>query len=261
MTQLVREYLPEKLSFSTYWKARLCPASALPLKSVVTSGLQFHSENSRVRILGTFFHELVAMVATEVREHRELEKSLAEIFPQLVEKYSHTTPDVNLQYDPLVFEIHETVRKHIDLSLGPGDEVFLEKRIESRNSRIFGIPDWVSLSRGSLRLVDFKLTSDSGRLTSDRNKTQLLFYAYLVKENYGLFPERAELVGLSGTELLVEITKDESERVAREAFDIQDIFSLARFGSQSLEDMGKPSHSACMSCLYRSVCEISLSPT
>lgn len=213
------------------------------------------SGRNTARIIGKFFHELIRKAATcdLGGNHRE---NLEYVFSELVKQYKAERPDLNLGFSPLVRDIYETVCEHISPLFNGEFEV--EREIESRDSALYGTPDWVATTGDAIEIIDFKLTTKIERLTTEKNLAQLDFYAFLVGDSTGTFPESGRLIGLNGVEANAKLSETRSRDLANAARGM-----LVRLGASindgsCLEDLATPNRSECATCKFRVVCDKSM---
>jgi len=205
-------------------------------------------------LMGRFFHSLVKAVADKIEQGSPESDSLINEFPRVVQKYSERYPSLNLDYDPFVQRIYDTVRNDIEFGVKRDRQLFVEIEISSEDSLLFGSPDWVKIQDSGIELIDFKLTANSDRLLSEKNTAQLAFYSYLVSESYGQFPTRIQLVGLNGAHTHVDISSAVANQIAEEARACQKRLSQAEHECLTLEDLANPDPRVCPHCRYSEIC-------
>ena len=242
------------MSFSRYWDSRVCPAAGLPKNALSTRASDVFSEPSSQMLIGRFYHSLVKAVARKVEQGMSKEESTAEEFPKVVQQYSERYPNLNLDYDPFVQRIYDTVRNDIEFGGDEDRELHVEIEISSSDSLLFGSPDWVMIRKSGTHLIDFKLTTKPDRLLSEKNSAQLAFYSYLVMDFYGQLPTDVQLVGLNGASAQVQISRDEANQIAEEARKCQRRISEVGVECFTLEDIARPSPQVCAHCRYREIC-------
>lgn len=251
---LIVENIPSRLSFSRYWESRECLAAGLPQEALNVRVSDAANEPDPKMLIGRFYHSLVRAVAYKVQKGLPKENSLIESFPEVAQAYSERYPSLNLDYDPIVQRIYDTVRNDIQFFAGDDTDLYVEVEIRSGDALLFGTPDWVLIRQGSIQLIDFKLTTRPESLLSDRNKAQLAFYSYLVMEAYGQPPSDVQLVGLDGATAQVRVSLEEANQIAEDAHKCQRRLSHASIPGVSLEDLASPSPMTCSQCRYREIC-------
>ena len=255
MTLLNSDKLPVRMSFSMFWASRKCPASGLPVRAVQADLSDLDSQGRVPVVLGMFFHSLIKAVSKRRKLDTNQKEAVRVTFPEVVQKYNDRYPDVNLDYEPIVQRIFDTVREHVDFGFDDQAELKVEEEILSNDSLLYGQPDWVLVDNDGVQLIDFKLTTDQDKLRTDRYFSQIKFYAYLVSEAYGQLPAKCSLVGLLGTQLEVPVVPDDVLRIADDARAHLTTIRSAAERNAALEDLAIPDPVTCHGCRYNGVCE------
>tara|TARA_R110002096_G_scaffold283228_4_gene477271 strand:- start:3381 stop:4160 length:780 start_codon:yes stop_codon:yes gene_type:complete len=256
MTALNPANLPTRVSFSLYWLARHCTAAGLPRRAVITEVERRTQNNQVAMILGRFFHSVVQAVADERGSGKSQAEAVAGAFPVVVSKYKEKYRDLNLDYEPLVQDVHETVLNHFDLGFDRATRIDVEQELESVDGNLFGEPDWVEFRDEQIHLVDFKLTRDAVRLNTPKNVAQIAYYSHLIMDNYGSLPGAATIAGLRGAQHQVATSPQELRQVSKRASEISERLSVAASSRLQLEDLASPATASCFACRYRAVCEV-----
>ena len=234
--------------------SRVCLAAGLPTRALSIVVPKPHGDLNPQMLIGRFYHSLVKAVVENIEQGSSVEASLIDAFPQVVHEFSERYPRLNLDFDPFVQRIYDTVRNNIEFGTDRDRQLFVETEISSKDSLLFGSPDWVMVQESGIQLIDFKLTTKPDRLLSEKNTAQLSFYSYLVAESYGQFPTDIQLVGLNGAHAHAELSPAEANKVAKEARACQRSISVAQIETMSLEDFANPSPQVCPHCRYIEVC-------
>ena len=216
------------------------------------------SEHSPAILLGRLYHSLVKAVADVGRPGASTDAILNDVFPRVAQEFRSRYPNFNLEYDPFVQRIYDTVARYIDFKFDSFRQLFVETEISSSDQLLFGTPDWVMIQGGRTSLIDFKLTTNLERLRTSKNMSQLSFYAYLVEEAYGQYPVSISLVGLNGIRVEVPIPRDVALMTAADARERLDVIGLAKRERLNLEDLASPSLEVCIGCRHNGVCRRSM---
>ena len=102
------------MSFSRFWDSRACPAAGLPTNALVTQADNVFSEPNPQMLMGLFYHSVVKAVARGIEQGVSKEESMSKEFPKVVQKYKEKYPSLNLDYDPFVQRIYDTVGNNIE---------------------------------------------------------------------------------------------------------------------------------------------------
>lgn len=258
MISLDKKELPSRISFRRYWMGRHCPGAALPESCLRAEVPRKPAKDRRLLVLGSFFHELIREVFEDIPRESELSDRLRQVFTKLIKKYQTNETTVNFRFDPLVSQIYESVRHHLYQLTEYAGVLHFEREVQSADGQLFGIPDLVCVTKGEIVLIDFKLTSRRENLAKEKNAHQLLFYSNLVEEQLGNAPSVVRLVGLRGATVDIAIEDAQKHELARSARELLSVYKSASKGEESLEDIANPSALACKSCLYRSICTVSV---
>ena len=247
------------MSFSTYWRGRKCPGAAIPAKCISSANLVGPGDIKRHVLLGRFFHDLVKATANSERRDREPKEVVEDAFWSVAREFATRFPNLELEYEPRVQDIYDTVNRRVDFKFGYPRELLVETELVSMDQLLFGIPDWVMITDEDVELVDFKLSTTPEGLRSEKNIAQLAFYAHLVEEVFGRYPTRIRLIGLNGVETEVQVSRDAACQLTHNAREMLDVFLEAKRGHLPLEQIATPSESACSNCRYSHICERAIS--
>jgi CRISPR/Cas system-associated exonuclease Cas4 (RecB family) len=129
---------------------------------------------------------------------------------------------------------------------------WVEAKLYDHDLKFVGVPDLVIERREGLFVVDHKSGPNQEQAT-DRQRRQLLFYAWLIKVNYGVLPKKAEILTTHKVSHTFDVNEVEVEAVVK----------LAVSARESIEKISKnektylsssPSDATCAWCAFKVAC-------
>lgn len=257
MSSVVNHHqLPTKISFSSYWSMRSCIGLGLPTKFFDRiCGHQDFSLSGDGSILGMFFHELVRAVGDSLEKYGSHKAALPNEFKKTVESFQDRFQSVNLDYEPIVQDIYNTVSAHITFFETKDKTLVFEQELVTQDGSLFGKPDILSVSQNEISIFDLKLAKSIEKLRTQRNLAQLDFYAYLVEENYQLFPRTGTLIGLNGLEFQVDLHAERTREIVGDAKRVLEHLELISRSRLQLSEFATPNANICHHCKLKCHCK------
>ncbi len=253
---------PKKISFWTFQKAKNCFAS------IFSSYMRFNLKEkrkfySRNQIVGIIYHEIMEEFykgQIQLEEYDSFLQVLSKIKSRYLDKFSFESSkeidewsEVEGVFDYLCnMEANNTKDKQSDY--------IFEKEIYSRDEKLFGKPDLIIKEGERIILYEFK----SGRIRAEDGSlkieyvNQVHFYSFLIKENYGKYPDAIYLSSMKEEKakvLLNENLVDEIVITGNKYIEkIETKFSNVSELSKLSDDYFNPSLDVCKFCKLRCFC-------
>jgi hypothetical protein len=162
---------------------------------------------------------------------------------------------------------HDAVRNIKYQAKQSPEQTGFELWVENDTGEVGGYIDYVMMTEDGLVLRDYK----SGAVLDSRTggglgqikqayKMQLLLYAALYHNKYGMWPVRLEVVPLQGTPVNVVFDPEEAEHLLREASAFlrtanQRVAQVEK-GNSEAADLATPRANHCGFCLFRPACQV-----
>jgi hypothetical protein len=160
---------------------------------------------------------------------------------------------------PELAEIYRSLSRMVEsrrsTSHSAGLQVHSEEMLYSKDKLLGGQLDAFFKDADGIDLVDYK----SGAITdSDLPKedyvNQLYFYAYLLLENYGVYPRSLTLTGKNLESVKLDVSEDRSRELAQEMRALLATYNAAISQPYSLDKFTNPSSDNCVFCDAKPVC-------
>jgi hypothetical protein len=262
----IEKLLPIKtLSYWRFTRLKKCWLSGAYPASVQTS-VNYHLANTRSQILGKIFHsqmetmhDLLSQGCPSGPEFRTafnnvIDRVAAEV---ATDPSSRHLGDIRLW--PELAEIYKSLSRMVERRRNAPHsgnvQVHSEEMLYSKDKQLSGQLDAFFTDENGIDLVDYK----SGAITDgDQPKedyvNQLYFYAYLLSENYGIYPRSLTLTGKNLESLKVDTSEERSEELAGEMRSLLAEYNSTISQPYSLDKLTNPSSSNCLFCDAKLVC-------
>ena len=133
-------------------------------------------------------------------------------------------------------------------------EAMRERYLTAMEGRLVGRPDWVT----PREVVDYK----SGDIYEDRSAAevkaryvrQLRLYAYLVRQNYGYWPEKGVLLPMLGQRVEIDLVPSACESEAAEVVSLLRAADASLSAAHDAAFLATPSPLSCGYCPYKIIC-------
>jgi len=162
------------------------------------------------------------------------------LWPELTEIYRHLTD---------LLERRRAVPKCFRT------EVYTEKTLYSKDKLLFGQIDAFFINPEGIELVDYKSGSMmDGDLPKEDYANQLYFYAYLIYENYGIYPRSLTLIGKNSDSLCLDGSMERSKEIANDMRMVLSKYNDQINSALPIEHFSSPSSNNCIFCDAKPVC-------
>jgi hypothetical protein len=137
---------------------------------------------------------------------------------------------------------------------------FVEHDFQGRGGLIHGTPDRVVVMEKETRVEDYKTgaiydsEAEGFQRLKESYRRQVLFYAALVGESLGHWPNRARIIGLTSSIEDLEINQSEADEVIEESLALFRLFNARVQQVGEAQDLATPNEHACSLCTYQSTC-------
>lgn len=256
----------QSLSYWRFTRLRSCFLSGAYPASVKTD-FKIDQVFGRSQVIGNMFHLLMEKFHALRTQGPVTHKLLRNVFSnQMDETWGkiQETPSMRHLGDPRTWpELTPIYESICDLADRSGSsvsrsstELKTEQILYSRDRLLVGQIDAFFVDDDGIDLIDYK----SGEITTDNASIreayveQLLFYAYLIHENYGVYPKSLTLIGKDSDRVRVRPSQENSNALANEMRTM-----LARYNDQvaqalPLEKFTNPSSTNCLFCDAKPIC-------
>lgn len=151
--------------------------------------------------------------------------------------------------------LYDVVQRRLRAGAVEAVEACAERTLHSKDGQLWGRPDAYFVSADGIDLVDYK----SGALSSeaspkDEYVEQLLFYAYLIQENYGQYPRSLSLIGRDGLVIPVAPAPGRSAILGDQLRSMLDTYNTAVRRQAAAEELATPSAEGCLFCDRKALC-------
>jgi hypothetical protein len=258
----------ERISFSNYSGMKYCLLKGLPLSCIEFTGQSPLFLKSKAQLLGIFLHSMLERVF-ELRkcDRSELPNRLKkEFIEQLLKLEEHAEyswrlgtntfsklPEVGVIFghiSDIVFA--ERILEQKDGSMFT---ISPEKALTSKDKLLFGKVDVLMESDEEIIIIEYK----TGSIFEDaflKNEyfLQVHFYAELVHEKYGKYPNYLLVKETKGKQFKMPPDIEEAKRLGRHAREILNRYNSIIRNNEPLENIAKASNEACPRCHYQQFC-------
>ena len=267
MIDAIHSLTPIKaLSYWRYTRLKRCQLSGAFPSSTGSKFVQ-KPVGGRAQELGIIFHSLMeAFHEFCVGDERESYK-FREKFNSVLEKYSETnarSPQFRQMGDPRTWpeitEIYRTlsdlVKQQHQVPLQMKPIIHTEKTLYSKDGLLFGQIDAFFVHLDGIDLVDYKsgviLENDSPK---EDYSNQLYFYAYLIWENFGIYPKKLTLTGKDNESVELAPSLEKSKGIASDMRATLDVYNTKVSNSSLIQSFSSPKSENCIYCDAKPVCE------
>lgn len=215
------------------------------------------SSVSKDLICGYIFHHLLY----EAEKYNESEinfrrSAIRKDIDLLIENYAKRYPGFSFrdyQYWPKLEKIISSVLKKANKNLL--NVIDREKRIETKDATAVGIIDVIERSSDGLVIIDYKSRSFvEGSEMSKVYFEQLHFYALLVQEEYGDYPNKGYIEYFDNERSLVELDSDFSDELHKKAKSIYFKLKNVTAGDLSTKSIANLHVNECNNCSVSYLC-------
>jgi len=265
----------EGLSRISYWqyiRFNKCILSGLYPRNVRVDRRFTSTETYGIRQLsGIVFHKILEEMPAEISKNAkgdksDLEKYCFDKIREVEKKISLETGDV--RYEGALdggegSKIIKSIKSVLDVRIKnhqaeSGDiSRYPEKMFYSKDGTVCGKPDLVVKKGDWIKVLDYKLV-DLERITSDQlsdYKNQIHLYSYLLKDNFGIYPKEAEIIGLSGKKLEIELNEQNSDEVyLRLKVYLDQVNRVVERNQHSFRNLCSPGDDPCSYCQAKPLC-------
>ncbi len=129
---------------------------------------------------------------------------------------------------------------------------WVERKLFDRGLGLVGIPDLVRMDGEDLIVVDHKSGLNQAHPTESQRR-QLMFYAWLVYVNYGVFPKRVEILTTQNAPYAIEVNESDVRKVVDLAIETRRLMESDSEAKLNVLE-ASPSESNCSWCSFKVVC-------
>ena len=230
------------------------------------------TRSSKAALLGTIAHRVLEKVGSINRDSENLRTQAEAIWDKTVEQM-----EVELQTSPLdkylllirkwrkFFVLKQrTVRRCEDIASSQGisetQVIASERKFDSVKDGFTGKPDLVLRRENGLVIIDYKSAELSGDLQSREEKTkswrhQIMFYASIVKAEFGEWPVDGEIRLLNKEVIAIPIDPQEVEIVLKEVQTLKENYNANISTGVSPSELAQYSVDNCKFCEFKGVCD------
>ncbi len=251
----------EKVGFYEFYNAKQCIFKGCE-KNLKLEGGSLNESISRSTLIGRFYHQVMEEVG-KVESLEDLHLRVEELIldyqqllnsnPNLVSSGSFSGwKEVNTAAKRAYqrYKNKDNVQKAVIAEA--------EKLLVSKDGCFIGRPDYFTISGDCCNLVELKSTSirdNRGEIKEDYNQ-QLLFYSFLIFDNYPIESVNAKLQSLLGDSESLTISKDEAHKYFQESIaSLKSMNNLInKISDLNIENITAPGIQQCQYCNKKIIC-------
>lgn len=220
----------------------------------------------RPQVLGQIYHSVME-VFHAIRGPNETQgRQLREAFNSVIANQTQRIrEDPRLRHlgDPrqwkeiaeIYSNLSDLLERRTSAASNVGTEILTEKTLYSKDSVLFGQIDAYFVHKAGIDLADYK----SGKMVDDEDpkhdySNQLYFYAYLIHENYAVYPRSLSLIGKDGSCISVRPSIDRSLELANEARSLLFRYNDRIKAGVRSDELSNPSSDNCTFCDAKPIC-------
>lgn len=252
----------QSVGFYDFYKAKACVFKGARKNIQLTGSLPPTPTTPQV-LVGLFYHDMMESIgaASTVLDFSKTVENLILNYAERARKVPALKRAGNFANWP---EVNFASRKAIDAfkrkKLPSSDLRQSEKMLVSSCGSFVGKPDLVLVQERTAQLIEFKsndIRNEKGDLKPEYHE-QLLFYSFLLFQNYALDRIEASIESMSNDRIDFEISSvDSSDYYVSARSWLADVNSLVTaFGANpNLDSISSPSENNCWSCEKRLLCQ------
>ena len=233
--------------------------------------VQQTTRSSKATLLGTIIHRVLEKARSINRNSEDLRTKAEVIWDKAVEQMEE-----DLQTSPLdgcllpikkwkkyYLSRERTIRRCEEIASSQGisgtQVIASERKFESVRDGFTGKPDLLLRKENGLVIIDYKSTELSDDLENREKKIeswqqQILFYASLVKEEFGEWPVDSEIRLLNKEVIRISIDPTKAEIVLKEAQALKEEFNAKIDGGVLPSELAQYSTDGCAFCEFKGAC-------
>ncbi len=251
----------DSVGFYDFYRAKRCILKGSRKNLVLSSELPNEPVNAQT-LLGLFYHDAMELCG-KVKSLDILKDSIESLITDYSAK-SNSVPSLKkLGLFGNWRETNITARRVFDSfrrkSSDSHSKANAESLLQSLCGRFVGRPDLIVTSRKIANLIEFKsndLRESSGHL-KDEYREQLLFYAFLLYQNFEIHNVQSTIESVSGDKIEFEISLEAANQYYLESVErINQINELLKAASEksNLKKISNVTEDNCQYCEKRVVC-------
>ncbi len=229
------------------------------------------TRSSTTALLGTIVHRVLEKASSENKDSGDLRAQAETIWDKTVEQMEE-----DLQTSPLdrnllpitrwkrYFLLRErTICRYIEIASSQGISetrvIASERKFDSVRDGFIGKPDLILRRSNGLVIIDYK----SGELSDDSEnreekieswQQQILFYASIIKEEFGEWPVDGEIRLLSKEVISIPINQQEVKAIAKEAQTLKENYNAKIASGVLHSELAQYSIDSCRFCEFKGAC-------
>ena len=256
----------ESISYWKYVKLKKCLTyAAFPYN---IEGLNRSTKRySKSQLLGEFFHEIMDSFNNCDPEKIFSATALNSKFNEIIDKFnSNLSNDLgqsifgDLSEWPEVSEIYESVyelfKSRSQRKIRGKCKVNSERILYSKDRKLSGKIDAYIVEENAIDLFDYKSGSfEKDSIRFEDYKNQLYFYAYLIHEEYGVYPRSLKFIGRDLESKSLHSEPSKSMEIANDMRRKLEFYNQKVSETSEVNQNTSPSSLACKYCDFKINCE------
>ncbi len=253
------------LSYWRYTRMKRCQLSgAYP--AAVVSPAKKQATSTRFQLIGKLFHSGMEQVNKQITASKLDPKAFRNSFNALVDEMSDqvlrdsaTRHFGKVSLWPEVGDVYSSLRKVLEIRRNAptaAPEVHSEETLYSKDQLLFGQLDAFFQDADGIDLVDYKsgaMTTEDA-LPKEDYVNQLYFYAYLIEQNFGIYPKSLYLTGKKLDSINIAPSSERSDAIAKDMRLTLQQYNTTIELPNYLQGIASPSLENCVYCDAKSVC-------
>jgi len=253
----------KSISYSTYLKTNSCILNSIPNQNVLIHGsltLNKRIPNKQV-IIGNYFHNLLEETAhIKTINVKELYRRFNEICDKQLLNITKKIKVMDKEFSSSIIywseigDIQVTVWKILQDRLETNGKYYPEKKLFSKNGKVFGIIDELQTNNSLLTLTEYKSVYKTTPETISKYLDQVYLYAYLIYENYEHYPDHIYLKGLLDNFVQLNVDKKRSFDIYNKLLNHLSWVNSKIIESANIQELCSINPNICFNCRYRVIC-------
>ena len=263
----IEDFVPIKeLSYWRFIRLRSCLLSG-SFQNFSESKLANKKTKGRAQLIGDVFHDVMERINEISKRTDQISGSeIRSIFNQALNNVKKQSVKSSLGHFgdpsqwPEIIQIYKSISDFAarckNFNSARPKEVHSEVKLSSRDGLLFGVIDAFFVFSNGIELVDYK----SGRMIDDEYfpkeeyANQLLFYAYLIHENYGVYPHSLTLLGKDFDSVSIEPSFERSVSLANEMRQVLSHYNDSVSCQAPIRSFSNPTIENCLYCEAKPLC-------
>ena len=229
------------------------------------------TRNSKAALLGTIVHRVLEKAGSINRYGRDLRTQAEEIWDKTAEEMEKELQTSTLdryllpirKWKKYYLLKHRTILRCEEIASSHGisetQVIASERKFDSVKDGFTGKPDLILRREIGLVIIDYKSgelpdNSESREEKIELWQYQILFYATIVKEEFGEWPVEGEIRLLNTEVIPIQIDQQKAKALLEEAQTLKEIYNAKISAGVPLSELAQYSVDNCRFCEFKGAC-------